>query len=86
MWNRLTGALVVVCAVFVMAQMLSARRVIVYDARTRQIMMPICETCKLVDPDHCWSCWIAYWGNGCPTCPSSPGDASATLAKTAAKQ
>ena len=53
----------------------------IYDARTGQIMMPVCETCKLADPDHCWNCWIAWHLNGCYSCPSEPSGAIATLAK-----
>lgn len=33
-----------------------------------QVVLPTCETCKLIDPDHCWTCWLTYYGNGCYTC------------------
>jgi hypothetical protein len=31
------------------------------------VVLPTCETCRQIDPDHCWTCWSIYWTNcwGC---------------------
>lgn len=55
---RLRRVLAAACLACVFAVVLSADDLVV---------MPTCEVCKLIDPNHCWSCWFTYWANciGC---------------------
>jgi hypothetical protein len=78
--RRILDALLIAYAVVLLIIMAPVRRGVTYDTRTGQTTMPTCETCKLIDPDHCWTCWITYYGNGCGMCPTDSGIA-ATLAR-----
>lgn len=82
MVRRFFDASVLLYAVYIMLVTVPVfRSGLTYDPRMRQAMLTPCETCKLIDPDHCWSCWISYWGNGCSSCPSDANGIAATLAK-----
>lgn len=41
--------------------------VFAYDAQD-DVMLPTCEACRLIDPNHCWTCWSLFYLNGCASC------------------